>query len=66
MPIHTQKEIRDFAAVFVNRFVADLMLEFPAVSKALLKRRGDAWPNFLDAAIDDMADGLLTKFGSSD
>lgn len=66
MPVRTQKEIKEFAAAFVSRFVANLMLDFPPIGKAIDKLKGDAWAKYLDDAIDDMADGLLTKFGSSD
>lgn len=66
MPIRTQKEIREFAAAFVNRFVANIILDFPPIGKAINKLKPDVWAKCLDDAIDDMVDGLLTKFGSSD
>lgn len=59
-------EIAKIAKAIVARVVVDAMVEFPPVEKTVTKLKSADWHAFLKATEEDVADVLLTKFGSSD
>lgn len=63
--LRSHQEIEGIAKGIVNRFVAEMMFEFPKISKAV-GVNNKKWAEFLDEREKELEEILITKFGTCD